>query len=108
MAFYCFFCGRYFYNYNVLYVLLSSTVMTTFSTLQISLERITDTTSFDALMSPLVPSFNALNIEILALAYVAIFVLSIVFYRDLKILDVLSLGRDVSINLGVDYDKSVR
>lgn len=95
MAFYCFFYGRYFSNYNVLYVLLSGTVMTTFSSLQISLERITDTTSFNALVASLVPSFNALNIEILALAYVAILFYPLFFYRDLKILDVLSLGRDV-------------
>lgn len=96
-------------NYNVLYVLLAGTVMTTFfGSLQSSLERIMDPTAFDALVASLVPSFNALNIEILALAYVAIFILSIVFYKDLKILDVLSLGRDTAINLGVDYDKSVR
>ena len=29
-------------------------------------------------------------------------------YRDLKQLDVISMGRDQAINLGVDYDNSIR
>ena len=29
-------------------------------------------------------------------------------WKDLKLLDVITLGKDQAINLGVDYDKTIR
>lgn len=106
------FIYNYFFRiskYNVLYVLLAGTVLATlFSSLQNSLTRIMDPNEYDALLSTLVASFNLVNADILALAGVLTIILSIVYYKDLALLDVLSLGKEQSINLGIDYDKSIK
>lgn len=96
-------------KYNVLYVLLAGTILATlFSSLQNSLTRIMDPNEYDALLSTLVASFNLVNADILAYAFVLAILLSIVYYKDLALLDVLSLGKEASINLGIDYDKSIK
>lgn len=96
-------------KYNVLYVLLAGTVMTTFfSSLQNSMVRIMDPNEYDALLSSLVASFNSVNADILAIAIVITIVLSLIYYKDLAVLDVLSLGKENAINLGVDYDKTIK
>lgn len=96
-------------RYNVLYVLLAGTVMATlFDSLQNSMVRVMDPNEYDTLLSSLVASFNSVNSEILGVAFVVAFILSIIYYRDLKLLDTLSLGKNISINLGIDYDKTVK
>ncbi|QKF65332.1 iron chelate uptake ABC transporter family permease subunit [Campylobacter corcagiensis] len=93
-------------GHNVLYVLLTGTVMATlFSSLQNSMVRVMDPNEYDALLSSLVASFNNVNSDILGFAFIVAFVLSIVFYKDLKLLDAISLGKEMAINLGIDYDK---
>ncbi|NLK66317.1 MAG: iron chelate uptake ABC transporter family permease subunit [Campylobacteraceae bacterium] len=96
-------------KYNVLYVLLAGTVMATFfSSLQTSLVRVMDPHEYDTLLSSLVASFNAVNSDILLIAFIITFILSVIYYKDLALLDVLSLGKNQAINLGVDYDKSIK
>lgn len=106
------FIYNYFFKiskYNVLYVLLAGTILATlFSSLQSSLTRIMDPNEYDALLSTLVASFNLVNSDILALAGILTIILSVVYYKDLALLDILSLGKEQSINLGVDYDKSIK
>ena len=64
-----------------------------------------DPLEFQVVQDKMMASFNNINTEILLLSTVVI-ALCIVFSMDfLKILDVMSLGRDEAINLGVDYDK---
>ena len=96
-------------KYNVLYVLLAGTVMATFFTsLQNSMARIMDPNEYDTLLTSLVASFNNINSDILLIAIVLAFVLSVVYYKDLVLLDVLSLGKNQALNLGVDYDRVVK
>lgn len=96
-------------KYNVLYVLLAGTVMATFfSSLQNSMVRIMDPNEYDALLSSLVASFNSVNADILAIAIIITIVLSLIYYKDLAVLDVLSLGKENAINLGIDYDKTIK
>lgn len=106
------FIYNYFFKiskYNVLYVLLAGTVLATlFSSLQSSMTRIMDPNEYDALLSSLVASFNSVNADILAFAGGLTLILSLVYYKDLSLLDILSLGKNQSINLGVDYDKSIK
>ena len=96
-------------NYNVLYVLLIGTVLTSFfSSIQSTLTRVMDTNEYDSLLSTLVASFSNVNSEIILFSLVVLAVLIFVLRKDLALLDVLTLGKAQAINLGVDYDRSIR
>ena len=96
-------------NHNVLYVLLIGTVLTSFfSSIQTTLTRIMDPNEYDTLLSTLVASFSNINTEIIILSVIILAVLMFVLRKDLALLDVLTLGKDQAINLGVDYDGSIR
>lgn len=96
-------------NYNVLYVLLIGTVLSSFfSSLQNSLIRVMDPTSYDSLLSSLVASFSNINSEVIIVSIVVLGGLVIVLRKELALLDVLTLGKNQAINLGVDYDKCLR
>ena len=75
-------------NHNVLYVLLIGTVLTSFfSSIQTTLTRVMDPNEYDTLLTDLV---------------------AFAFRKELALLDVLTLGKDQAINLGVDYDRCIR
>ena len=96
-------------GHNGLYVLLIGTVLTSFfGSIQSTLTRVMDPNEYDALLSTLVASFSNVNGEIIAFSLVVLAVIILVLRRDLAQLDVLTLGKDQAINLGVDYDRSVR
>ena len=96
-------------NHNVLYVLLIGTVLTSFfSSIQSTLTRVMDPNEYDALLATLVASFSNINSEIIALCLVLLAAIIFALRRDLALLDVLTLGKQQAINLGVDYDKSIR
>lgn len=96
-------------KYNVLYVLLIGTVLTSFfSSIQTTLTRIMDPNEYDTLLSTLVASFNNINSEIIIASVLLLAALVFVFRKDLALLDVLTLGKEQAINLGVDYDRSIR
>ena len=96
-------------NYNVLYVLLIGTVLTSFfGSIQSTLTRIMDPNEYDSLLTTLVASFSNVNAEIIVFSLVVLALLIVALRRDLALLDVLTLGKEQAINLGVDYDKSVR
>lgn len=96
-------------NYNVLYVLLIGTVMTSFfSSIQSTLTRVMDPNEYDALLATLVASFSNVNSEIMLFAVLMLLGLCLVLRRDLALLDVITLGKEQAINLGVDYDRTIR
>ena len=96
-------------NHNVLYVLLIGTVLTSFfSSIQSTLTRVMDPNEYDSLLSTLVASFSNVNSEIILFSLVVLAVLISVLRKDLALLDVLTLGKAQAINLGVDYDRSIR
>lgn len=96
-------------NYNVLYVLLIGTVLTSFfSSIQSTLTRVMDPNEYDNLLSTLVASFSNVNSEIIVFSAVVLGVLIFVLRKDLALLDVITLGRQQAVNLGVDYDRTIR
>ena len=96
-------------NYNVLYVLLIGTVLTSFfSSIQSTLTRVMDPNEYDNLLSTLVASFSNVNSEIILFPVVVLGVLIFVLRKDLALLDVITLGRQQAVNLGVDYDRTIR
>ena len=96
-------------NYNVLYVLLIGTVLTSFfSSIQSTLTRVMDPNEYDNLLSTLVASFSNVNSEIILFSVVVLGALIFVLRKDLALLDVITLGRQQAVNLGVDYDRTIR
>lgn len=96
-------------NHNVLYVLLIGTVLTSFfSSIQTTMTRIMDPNEYDSLLSSLVASFSNINAEIILFSLILLAALAFALRKELALLDVLTLGKDQAINLGVDYDRCVR
>ena len=96
-------------NHNVLYVLLIGTVLTSFfSSVQTTLTRVMDPNEYDTLLTDLVASFSNVNSAILVLSVAVLALVAFAFRKELALLDVLTLGKDQAINLGVDYDRCIR
>lgn len=96
-------------RYNILYVLLIGTVLTSlFSSVQSTMTRIMDPNEYDTLLSTLVASFSNINSEIIVFAVIVLAAVAIVLRKDLALLNVITLGRQQAINLGVDYDRCIR
>lgn len=96
-------------HHNVLYILLIGTVLTSFfSSIQNTLTRVMDPNEYDALLATLVASFNNINTEVIVLAMVVLAVVVFALRGELALLDVITLGKEQAINLGVDYDRCIR
>jgi len=96
-------------KYNILYVLLIGTVLTSFfSSIQTTLTRVMDPNEYDALLTTLVASFSNVNSEIILFSLILLAALIFILRKDLALLDVLTLGKDQATNLGVDYNRCVR
>ncbi len=96
-------------NHNVLYVLLIGTVLSSFfGSIQSTLVRIMDPNEYDSLLVSLVADFNNVNAEVIGFAVVLLGGLAFFLRKDLALLDVITLGKDQAINLGVDYDRTIR
>ena len=96
-------------NYNILYVLLIGTVLSSFfSSIQSTLTRVMDPNEYDTLLSSLVASFSNINTEVIFFSIVILAVVAFALRSDLAQLDVITLGKEQAINLGVDFDRSVR
>lgn len=95
-------------KYNILYVLLSGTVLATFFTsISNTLTRTMDPNEYDKLLSSLVAGFDHVNAELILIAVICIIVTILIFWKDIVLLDVITLGKEQAINLGVDYDKTI-
>lgn len=96
-------------KHNVLYILLIGTVLTSlFGSIQSTLVMVMDPNEYETLLTTLVASFSNINSEIMIFSAVLLVVIVAVLWRDIRVLDVMTLGKAQAINLGVDYDRSVR
>ena len=96
-------------GHNVLYVLLIGTVLNSFfGSVQSALTRIMDPNEYDSLLADLVASFANVNSEIMVIAAVVLALVVFALRKELALLDVITLGKDQAVNLGVDYDRCIR
>lgn len=94
---------------NVLYVLLIGTVLSTFfSSMQNSLTRIMDPNEYDALLNTLTAGFTNVNAACIIPGALLLAAIAWWLRKDLAILDVISLGREQAVSLGVDYERALR
>ncbi|MCI6676816.1 MAG: iron chelate uptake ABC transporter family permease subunit [Clostridiales bacterium] len=96
-------------KFNVLYVLLIGTVLTSFfSSIQNTLVRSMDPNEYDTLLTTLVASFSNINEKIILFAVVFMIGVMFALRKELAVLDVITLGKAQAINLGIDYDHTIR
>lgn len=96
-------------GHNVLYVLLVGTVLTSFfSSIQSTLTRVMDPNEYDTLLTSLVASFSNINSEIIIFSVIILALIGVIFRKELALLDVITIGKEQAINLGVDYDRCIR
>ena len=81
---------------------------TLFESLTTFMQVLIDPVDFLSVQDKMMASFNNINTEILLLSSIVIIITVVYSTEFLKILDVMSLGRDEAINLGVDYDRIVK
>lgn len=94
---------------NVLYVLLIGTVISSFfGSIQSTMIRVMDPNEYDALLTALVADFSNVNVEVICLSLLLLVGVTIFIWKDLLLLDVIALGKHQAVNLGVDYDRTVR
>ena len=53
-------------------------------------------------------SFSNINSEIIVFSVIVLAAVIVVLRKDLALLNVLTLGKDQAVNLGVDYDNCIR
>jgi len=96
-------------RHNVLYILLIGTILTSlFSSIQTTMTRIMDPNEYDSLLETLVASFENVNSEVIVASLVVLALVIFSLRKELALLDVIALGKEQAINLGVDYDASIR
>ena len=95
-------------KYPIFLLLLAGMIIgTLLGSLVTFLQVIIDPLEYEALQSRLFASFMNVKTELILIAAVILIICFIIGYRMLHKLDVMSLGRDNAINLGVNYDKIV-
>ncbi|EFN2989862.1 iron chelate uptake ABC transporter family permease subunit [Campylobacter coli] len=88
-----------------LIMLLGLIFGTLFSTLNSFFEILIDPDEFMIIQGRMFASFDNVAFDVLALAYIVTLLSFIWIFRYMKFLDPLSLGKDLSINLGINYQK---
>ncbi|WP_019244168.1 MULTISPECIES: iron chelate uptake ABC transporter family permease subunit [Bacillus] len=94
---------------NLYFLLLIGLIFgTLFSSMSTFLQVLIDPNEYQSIQGKMFASFNNVQTDLLNLSIIGIVVITIYAWRFLKYLDVLALGRDQAINLGVNYDYVVR
>ncbi|MDF2681009.1 MAG: iron transporter permease [Brevibacillus sp.] len=94
---------------NIYFLLLIGLIFgTLFNSLSTFLQLLIDPNEFLRVQDKMFASFNNVNTDLLIISFVLVIAVGIYFWRYVKYLDVLSLGRDQAINLGINYDFVVK
>lgn len=94
---------------NIYFLLLIGLIMgTLFQSMSTFMEVLIDPNEFLVMQGKMFASFNNVNTDILIISAVLMLGVTVYFTRFAKYLDVLSLGREQAINLGVNYDFVVK
>lgn len=94
---------------NMFYLLLTGMVMgALFQTMSQFLHVLIDPNEFSIVQNFMFVSFAKMNTKLLSIASITLFVTLLYAAYYLKYLDVIALGREHAINLGVDYSGLIR
>ena len=81
---------------------------TFFSSISSFMQMLLDPNEFMAVQDKMFASFNNVNTDVLGIALALVLLVFVCFYRDFKYLDVLALGREHAVNLGVAYSRTTK
>lgn len=90
-----------------LLLLIGIILGTFFSSLSSFMQMLINPDDFLILQSSMFASFNAINESLIWITGAIVLLLLIIVLRDFHSLDVIALGRDHAINLGINYDRKV-
>lgn len=94
---------------NLYFLLLLGLIFgTLFSSMSTFLQVLIDPNEYQSIQAKMFASFNNIQTDLLWISVISIIVVTLYALRFLKYLDVLALGRDTAVNLGVNYDYVVR
>lgn len=94
---------------NIYFLLLVGIIFgTLFQSLSSFMQVLIDPNEFQVVQDKMFASFNNIQTDLLWISALFIIAVSLYFVRFFKYLDVLSLGREHAINLGVNYDYVVK
>ncbi|WP_138493536.1 iron chelate uptake ABC transporter family permease subunit [Paenibacillus pinistramenti] len=94
---------------NIYFLLLVGLILgTLFQSLSSFMEVLIDPNEYLILQGKMFASFNNVNTDLLMIAIAAIAIVTLYAQRFNKYLDVLALGRDHAVNLGIDYPYVVK
>lgn len=96
-------------NSNIYFLLLVGLILGTFFNSATSfMQVLIDPNEFMVAQDKMFASINNVNTNLVYLSVLLIFFVLLYFWRFAKYLDVLALGKDLSINLGVPYNYVVK
>ncbi|WP_413533979.1 iron chelate uptake ABC transporter family permease subunit [Empedobacter brevis] len=94
---------------NIYLLLLIGVVLgTLFEKISQFFQIILDPNEFSMLETKLFVSFNKMNTDLLIIATILTIITLLIIQPFLKYLDVIALGKEHAINLGLDYEKLIR
>jgi len=94
---------------NIYYLLLVGIIMGSFfGSITTFMEVLIDPNEFMIVQDKMFASFNRINTDLLTISVIAIGLVGLYCWRMAKYLDVLSLGREHAVNLGVPYNAIVK
>lgn len=94
---------------NIYFLLLVGLIFGTFfGSLSSFMQVLIDPNEFMLVQDKMFASFNNVNTDLLIIAIVIVLLTIGYFWKFTKYLDVLSLGKEQAINLGIDYDYVVK
>lgn len=94
---------------NIYFLLLVGIIFGTFfGSITDFMQVLIDPNEFMVVQDRMFASFNNVKTDLLLISTVAVILVGLYSIRLIKYLDVLSLGKDQAVNLGVDYDYVVK
>lgn len=94
---------------HIYFMLLVGIIFGTFfSSFSSFMEMVIDPNEFVVIQDKSFASFNNVNNELLTISVILLVAVTLYFLRFVKYLDVIALGRDHALNLGVPYDRIVK
>lgn len=96
-------------NQNIYFLLLVGLIFGTFfESVSSFMQVLIDPNEFLVVQDKMFASFNNVNTDLLVLSFIIVSIVAIYFKKFARYLDVLSLGKEQAVNLGVDYDYVVK
>lgn len=94
---------------NIYFLLLIGLILgTLFQSLSSFMQVMIDPNEFLLIQDKMFASFNNIKTDLLLISIISVLAVGVYLWRFLKYLDVLSLGKEQAVNLGVDYDYVVK